>query len=483
MFIALQFPVADIRRFLPTDTYRLSSPPWPNPQPRVEFVRQFGVVRERELGGVDDWPGEDYYCEAARALRFMGLARLEEFAATLGLRARCSFRRFMHDGRAVARVEVGFAFVPQRHVRMTARMNATDFLALLAATLSVSVRIPVGRDAAVRPLIASGPALAKHYLFASSRVAGGSYPGADPGWMIAAPPVALVQYGSVPRLTALPAGAAPVARLDGHIDLHIFRYARTRNADRLPVWMLGTKDRTSRATLRGLRIHLFRLHAENRCLREVLRAAETGKIRLERGSRASDEFQSYLDKSLRRLNKLEHDGFPQSALLRAARQYDDLVSPGFSRTLAESLDQIRGNLLKTLERYASMSQRERDDRPTYQFNFGAGSPVFHGDFIVAGKIQDSFNRVSESATASDLKQALQDLTKAVAEMLDHLSGDQARRVSTDLEVLTNEAVSPEPRKDWYQLSASGLVAAAKAAGEFATPVVAAVEKVLGLLGP
>jgi hypothetical protein len=101
--------------------------------------------------------------------------------------------------------------------------------------------------------------------------------------------------------------------------------------------------------------------------------------------------------------------------------------------------------------------------------------------VAAQSIQDSFKKVSESSANDELKNQLIKLNEAVAEMLKVLSPAQQKQVASDLKVLTDEATSEAPRRKWYELSAQGLLEAAKAVGETALPVITAVNTVVGLL--
>ena len=80
-----------------------------------------------------------------------------------------------------------------------------------------------------------------------------------------------------------------------------------------------------------------------------------------------------------------------------------------------------------------------------------------------------------------LKDALKELTTKVAELAKQLPPEKAEQVSKDLAALTTEAVSKEPRKAWYELSASGLLEAAKAVASMTTPIATAVKAVISLL--
>jgi len=116
----------------------------------------------------------------------------------------------------------------------------------------------------------------------------------------------------------------------------------------------------------------------------------------------------------------------------------------------------------------------------YNVSFGDNNK-FIGDLIVANTIQGSFNRVAESAVDREIKDKLKELHEAFAGMSDQLSQERARQAARDLETFSKEAVSPQPREKWYELSADGLIEAAETVGKMAAPVIATVKAVLALL--
>ncbi|MDJ0902579.1 MAG: hypothetical protein QNJ55_27625 [Xenococcus sp. MO_188.B8] len=99
----------------------------------------------------------------------------------------------------------------------------------------------------------------------------------------------------------------------------------------------------------------------------------------------------------------------------------------------------------------------------------------------AKAIIDSREKVAQSDAARDLKDRLTELSQAVAEMAKALPENQQEQVARDLKSLTDEATSDSPRKSWYELSAKGLIEAAKIVGEIAEPVITATKAVLTLL--
>lgn len=119
-----------------------------------------------------------------------------------------------------------------------------------------------------------------------------------------------------------------------------------------------------------------------------------------------------------------------------------------------------------------------------QINIGGAVSAAGGDvnIVVAERIERSFNKAAGAEHLSnDLRQNLQELSRQVEQMVKHLPPKEAEKAAQDLEKLTDEAISGKPTREWYQVSADGLVKAAKAVGETAEPVIKTVKKILPLL--
>ena len=116
-------------------------------------------------------------------------------------------------------------------------------------------------------------------------------------------------------------------------------------------------------------------------------------------------------------------------------------------------------------------------------DFTNAQSVTVGDInqVAADTISNAFNKVTQSSAPQELKAELGKLNQAVAEMVKLLPEEKQREVAQDLKTFTDEATSGSPRKKWYDLSAEGLIEAAKAVGEVATPVITAAKTVLTLL--
>ena len=103
---------------------------------------------------------------------------------------------------------------------------------------------------------------------------------------------------------------------------------------------------------------------------------------------------------------------------------------------------------------------------------------------ISGNIQEAFNTTvsyGESQPDSELSARLEELCALVNQMVGQLPEKKAEEVSRDLKILVTEATSNQPRKKWYEMSAEGILDAAKACASMMQPVSTAVKGVLSIL--
>jgi len=97
MLLSIQFPLADSRAFLPQKVKLLERPTWPSPSidpPIIDFVRSFGIIRKRKLGGLRGWVGESALCEADRALKFSKIPNFKDANAGISILSNSRFAAF-----------------------------------------------------------------------------------------------------------------------------------------------------------------------------------------------------------------------------------------------------------------------------------------------------------------------------------------------------------------------------------------------------
>ncbi len=97
-------------------------------------------------------------------------------------------------------------------------------------------------------------------------------------------------------------------------------------------------------------------------------------------------------------------------------------------------------------------------------------------------IQRSLDKVESVSDKPELQQLLRDLCGQMTELTKRLPIAEQSKVAKDLPAFVAEVTSPSPRKPWYELSGKGLVEAAKAVADLASPITTVVSSIFQLLG-
>ena len=519
MFIAIQFPFTDARSFLNADTCRLILPIWSLPTPNIDFVRSFGVIKRRLLGGIDNWSNEEMYCRVTNAIKFQPAIPTSQTLIETKIRPNqvCEFRRLIADGRfqeegnTVIRLEVGFSYWGKIDTHAPnvlenggngnsvpcADLNYREFVSFLQIVLGQSIAVRKEGKAQSGYLSDAGDYVEKKYLDATTKQLRASPIVVENWWFKRGSPLAVLEYESglditefPPFLKTIQSEILSTAKIEvGYLDVE-FR------GKRFGIWLVGKKRKeTDREVLRNLRLNLFRFHAELESIKQIFRLIVRKNIAVERGTLASDRLQRFLNDSIMLLSKETRDGIPPSAFLDIVQQAEDIITPGERTTLLAHLSDVRGNLLKSIEKFTEQKDKEdikvivtqtfnaADHRSNMNNqtlnNFGTMGDV---NQVAAQSIDNSFNKIAQSEASQELKVKFEELNAQVAELLKNLPKDEQDKVARDLETLTEETASKEPRKQWLELSAQGLIDAAKTVGEIAAPVITTVKAILTLIG-
>lgn len=355
MLVTIQFPFADSRKFL-NNTGRLERPVWPLPIPDTEFVRNFGSIRVRKLGGVGSWVSENEICEAERSLRFKSDLSYFDASSKYQLLLRCAFRRLYFDGWAVGKLEVGISDKNSRELFLRKDKSQKLIEHILQLPVSVSTSLD---NAKVCELISAGKYLANAYRNATT-----SYKAVNSTqewWVRQGEPLIFLHYKKE-EVLQFPYWSTPVNI--SPYKLQLVQFWVPFKGTNVRMWMLGydhsrvgyekwrSRDYEDE---RALRISLLRLHAEHQCLRSILRDIQTKKIVVIPRTNESDNLQQYLNNATRRIGKLETQSATQfdTEMVNIARESMSVFSPGDRENLLgtlESLD-IRKNVLRKVELY------------------------------------------------------------------------------------------------------------------------------------
>jgi hypothetical protein len=324
MYLTLQFPIADVRLFLRGDSVCLPSPNWPTPEADRQFVRFFGPVHQRLLGGSGvKWMGDElYYCDARKALRLPNLGSYS--FPEWGNRRRILRRLFLHRP-ALARIELGFAITPN----IGRPLAGEEMIHRLAELLTLPTRVP-DSEKAKQPgpdpelaLVLQGRRLARLLSRATIPLKNSPSPPVEEWAVRDGEPMLLIEYGR-DELDSLP---RYVKRLPEH-QTHRFliSYTTMRFQGRsVVIWFLEASPAgESKVVRRQLRLCLLRLHLEYQvlglilntvCDRSEFESCPDGRMRLN----------SYLDATTRRLFKTTRFGVNQQPLYVATAAYRELI--------------------------------------------------------------------------------------------------------------------------------------------------------------
>lgn len=417
MFLSIQFPIADSRAFISNSTNLLGRPTWPSVWPDVDFVRSFGSIRKRKLGGVPGWVGESAICEATRALRFPRITHYKDAASGTSLALQLIFRRFFFDGLAVGKFEVGLS-TDSLELSLN-RNQTTDFL---KHCLNLPVRVPALSEKAVVPSLArtavetelgrAGKSLASFYAAASV-----SHP--PPAelldwWVAPGTPLIFLIHDLYEKIH-VPFLGKVVPRSE-FLDADLASYEVPYEGKTIRMWVLGLAGRANYREIRALKICLMRLHAEHEALRLILQNVSTNRIAIVARSPESNALQRYLNEATRKIARLssEADDLAESELAEVARESEDMANPGDRDALLTTLKNldIRKNIFTKVEEYVKTELHVKELYMDAKYKITGGTQGAVGDY--AQSSNNTFNTWNESggdlkALAKELEQLREEL--------------------------------------------------------------------------
>ncbi len=307
-------------------------------------------MRRRKLGGLDDWPVEHVYVDAARVLRLpdTGSLRLPGSIAHK-FRSYCAFRRLFSDGNTLLRFELGVGF--RRANPPTTSLDAAQFEKLCHTLLYQSVQIVAGGKPIVKMLGDAGSTLATAYLRASTKK---TFSGPiDNTWVAALRPMLLFQYELETDISEFPKHSQSVA-VNPFANVRLSHHWMAAGSTELSCWMLGVPKRLKGedfCTARGLRLNLGRLHAEREALRHVLKFFASPNISPKPGSKSFKALEDYLRYSFRVFAKKIRYGLPQSEIFTAAFDAKEKLSGEDGALILNQLSAVRKTLKHTLKNF------------------------------------------------------------------------------------------------------------------------------------
>jgi hypothetical protein len=458
MLLCIQFPFADARLFL-EDAEVLETPLWPSPTPDFEFVRFFGAIRRRPLGGLSGWLVESPVCKADRALSFLKSPSfiVHERAA------RIAFRRLYFDGLAMGKYNIGF------YARLKTQNATLKDLDKCFLRLPIQIRNHHGNPTKTE-LGQAGKYLAHRYLAATTATKKAIGP--TDGWQVrSGTPLAYLEFRDDESLV-IPHSAKPIPLPDWTKGSELFHYGIPYRGGQVSMWIVkrGYSMEASNVA-RLLRFGLFRLNAEYECLRLILQGLSKKDIHVIRGTCLSEDLQDYLDKAITRIQKTEEKtGQVNEEIIQIARQSLNIILPGELDLLLERANNFRKHLRKQIEDFANK------DATTFNINLEVQTlnNIEGNQYNISNvqgilNIESTLTDVAQSiGTISNLDQPSKDELKQLVDQLNLAlqrapadKTNDAAKVAKVTKRLVEDISKEEPDKDMVEITLDGLKKAAE----------------------
>lgn len=486
MLLTIQFPLCDIRSFLGGNERRLERPAWPSAEVGTEFIRSFGGVTKRFRGGLSGWIGEGRYCDARRVVRFSTGMRISVATsnpeATVDFPMKIIFVRLYADGSAVTKCDIGIS-IPWA---IATAENGSLLLPSIKEILRAPVEIVGPRGSQQTVVARAGKALANAYRLATGREKRVNAPEGDLWTVTAGRPLLFLERNST-KILRLPDRSSTAPHKLKNLDL---QRAEVDGPDgtEFPIWLMSVAGSSLNdpcyGPARKLRICLMRLHAECECLRITLLHLAKDKLLPEPRSPASGELQNYLLAATRHISGLQDEAgeLTEDKFAESARQTVDAILPDERSTVIEKLKQIdaRKNILRKADSFVKQQILIMQDNSKHFTTTITG----HGNAVNIGETLNQCSAVINNIENSERKATMEQLHEQVKQLIDKLPPDKAKEKSDAAESLkrmVKVVTDKEPEREWYSVSAEGLLKAAKWVGDFGVEIGKTVTKLGGLI--
>ena len=287
-----------------------------------------------------------------------------------------------------------------------------------------------------------------------------------------------------------PPNSRPAAR-----GAYISSTRRTVGKQRVSMWYLMFGPSADPESVRRLRIHITRLHAEHVALRTVLRLCDKGRL----DPVASQSVRDYLDERTEMLLQKDYAGFPQRQLLELAldrweRSYvDDLITMRVvERKLVSKGLQRRVEALKLLGGPGTLTGGAPGAPQIIYINGKEITIMDKDDSVnisgVAGNVAGVQGGTGNKQTIGSIQQTSTNLVElsagliaAVEALRGDLSDEELDEAADFATAIQDEAAKPEPDKGKIHRFVGKVVEWAKKVGPPAVAVATAAAQIAAVL--
>ncbi len=472
------FPICDFRRFSQEETGELGVPTWPLPTPDVEFVRSFGPIRFRKSRELSGWQAEEYFCDVSKNLVFHSFGTFKSMEGR-GLQSRITTRRFVYDGLASSKVEICFETIGNPITKTSLR----DYIKYLCQKRMSMVRHsgPKSKVGSVEKFVNFDIATAARIL-ATEIAARTSYAQhismqkqKRPHIVIGRPTI-ICNLVNTENFLIDDLFQKVNSNNNNHLDAYHDR-ARLLNRLDVPIWALVFDGNTPNSDKDSMTSFVGRLHVESQNILSLVRALIRGDLSVEPRSSHSDAMQSYLNKSISKIKRLEK--LLQKPRLRSQDDPNLLDMVTFIHgtyletenvsidTLNDALEkiEIRRNIALKTSSHARLIQQRSEDIGIYAEKLvmtdkSVTTNISKSSNIVSTpsmrdahvSIDNSFSSAQNARLDEDVLSSLADLKKVLDQIVDMGQLENPEQLARDYEELCAEVKSDVPRKEKAKLS-------------------------------
>lgn len=361
MYLVFQHPILDIRPLIP-DNLSIAKPNWNNPS-QGNIVRFTGILKSRLKGGTSLFEGENMCCTTYRAFKFPHLNdpgteisfKNGSFVKNKGI-----FRYLNANGDFLVKVESVFGNkFEDYYLHEIDSKKGLYFKKVLEDSCNITTQIGI-ETKELSTIIDSGPHLAKHYLFSTTKGFNSSNElkkRPENWWLTAGIPVILVIYSDDKNLIELPEYTQKVKDYPNEkVELYHY-WILKKGKKKIKTWIIKRRNDSDEYFIRQLRLNLLRINAEKENIRLLVKILADKKNILN-NSKAKGKLDKYLEKASSKLLRKVRYGNEQKDFLDYTLEADNFITPSEINSFIENLKGVSNKyVLKNIRKLNAIGKR------------------------------------------------------------------------------------------------------------------------------
>ncbi|MGU3809798.1 hypothetical protein ACVZHJ_17810 [Vibrio diabolicus] len=300
MYITIQFPVSDIRKFSPERALQITKPTWPFAKSE-QYLRSSGNVKVRNSFGLSYLAEDKKYCSAKKALKFStGYFRSKDSVVAI-----LKDRRFLFDGTISGRFELIFeAF------SLTRNFSHENLRGILAEILSHEIKTPIKSGiSSSRSLAEASSLLRRFYCYATTPYGKTSIHTSE--YIDVSTPLIVVEHGPTEKFD-LTGAVSRIRSSNEWCKTEVDHSFYTIRGISLQLLKISHTDGNKHST-RLIRVILLKLNAYKSSLEFLL--GSFSKLNTNIGTVQSNDLQLFFNKEARNCFQVP-DSYIESKLLK-----------------------------------------------------------------------------------------------------------------------------------------------------------------------